>query len=345
MRSVSIRTIVVCLLAFGLGVGLRLALTGAPDGDAAFETATEQIMAAPITLVAPRERAPEAQAIVFGAFREVDRDMSEWKDTSPLSGVNRAAGREPAPVPDDLRALLRRAVEIGDMTEGAFDVTWAALWGVWDFKSPTPTLPDAEEIERRVRLVDYERVQIDDAEGTVYLPEEGIVLGLGGIAKGYALDLAAERLRDAGVSDFLISAAGQVMVGGQRGDRPWRIGVRDPRGAPDDYFAFIEITDTSLSTSGDYERFFFIDGVRYHHILDPRTGWPARGARGVTVICPDATLADALSTAMLILDPHEAIDLANGLDDVEVILVTENGQLLTSDGLDERLEVLRDPTP
>jgi thiamine biosynthesis lipoprotein len=306
---------------------------------------TADIMASPITVTAPEPVAREAAEVVFAVFREVDATMSEWKPTSPLSAVNEAAGRRAVAVPDDLRALIGRGVEIGRRTDGAFDVTWAALWGLWDFTADRPRVPDDEEIRRRVALVDFRRVVIDDVAGTVGLPEEGMLIGLGGIAKGHALDEAARALRRRGIDTFLLSAAGQMMVGGTRGDRPWRVGVRDPRGGPRDYFAFLELTDTSVSTSGDYERFFVQDGVRHHHVLDPRTGRPSRGVRSATVVSPEATLADALSTSLMILGVERGLAVAEAWEGVEALLVDDAGEVHVTSGLVGRLLTPGEPPP
>lgn len=293
----------------------------------AFGTFVEEIMATPITVTVPASAGRAAADIVFAVFHEVDDRMSEWKPTSPLSEVNKNAGVKPVEVPADLRDVVRRGLDISQLTLGAFDVTWAALWGLWDFKAADPRVPSDEAIAARVDLVDYHAVQIDDEAGTIYLPRKGMLIGLGGIAKGHALDQAAAALRKAGVSNFLISAGGQVYAGGTHGDRPWRVGIRDPRGPADDYFAFVDVRDASLSTSGDYERFFMLNGVRYHHILDPRTGRPTRGTRSVTVIAPDATLADALSTAFMVLGPEASLKLAQNLPDLGVVIVDTAGVL------------------
>jgi thiamine biosynthesis lipoprotein len=305
-----------------------------PASDQTYISLTREIMTTPITVMAPAEKAQQAAEIVFSVFRDVDERMSEWKPTSPLSVVNAKAGIEPVAVPNDLRAILRRGVELGELTDGAFDVTWAALWGLWDFKSETPRVPEDDEIATRIALINFRRIEIDDAAGTVFLPEENMMLGLGGIAKGHALDRAAAELRAAGIDSFLISAGGQMMLGGQRDDRPWRVGIRDPRGGIDGYFAYLELTDASVSTSGDYERFFILDGVRYHHILDPRTGWPARGLRSATVISADATLADALSTAFMILGRERALALIEELDGLEAVLVDADGSVHVTGGLE-----------
>ena len=218
----------------------------------------------------------EAAEEVFAVFRRIDAEMSEWKPTSPLSAVNRQAGGAAAPVPASCGAA-HRGVEIGELTDGAFDVTWAALWGLWDFKAAQPRVPEAAEIARRVALIDYRQVEIDDEAGTVRLPRAGMKIGLGGIAKGYAFERAAAVLDARGLGSYLLLAGGQVFARGRKGDRPWRVGIRDPRGGPDDSFASLDLTDASAPTSGDYESYFMLDGVRYHHILDQCTGMPSRG--------------------------------------------------------------------
>lgn len=304
---------------------------------------SELIMSTMVGVTLSDDVDEQAARDVFDVFRDVDARMSEWKDTSPLSEVNRAAGERPVAVPEDLRALIRRGMEIGELTDGAFDITWAALWGLWDFNAEQPRVPGEDEIARRVALIDGGRIEIDEKAGTVFLPEKGMVVGLGGIAKGYALDLAAEALRKRGVGSFLISAGGQMMVGGQKDDRPWRVGIRDPRKGPDDYFAYVELTDTSISTSGDYERYFILDGVRYHHILDPRTGRPARGLRSATVVSPDPTLADALSTALMILGRDRGLELVEKLEGVEAVLVDEEAVVHHTEGLERSLHVVRSP--
>ncbi len=323
-------------------------LDGADPGpDTAYETFEHQVMATTVRAVLPAgPRAQEDAETVFDVFDLVDERMSEWKASSPLSDVNRHAGDGPVAVPEDLRQVLHRGIEIGKLTDGAFDITWAALWGLWNFRAPEPHVPDPEEIARRVKLIDYRKVEIDDRAGTVRLPEKGMKLGLGGIAKGYALSRAAETLRDRGLESFMILGGGQVLAAGERregGGRPWRVGIRDPRGGPEDYFAVLDVVDQSVSTSGDYERYFLVDGVRYHHILDPRTGWPSKGLRSVTVISPDAVLADGLSTGIMVMGPEKGLALAERLEHVEAVLVDDHGKVEMTSGLRGRLKMLHAP--
>ncbi len=300
-----------------------------------------EVMATRFELRLPAGPDTEAAAAeVFAIFDDVDARLSEWKSTSPLSAVNREAGVTPVAVPDDLRAVVRRGIEVGAATDGAFDITWAALWGLWDFRAEQPAVPDHAEIQRRRALVDYTHVVVDDPAGTVFLDRVDMKLGLGGIAKGWALDRAAAALEARGIGRFLLSGGGQVSVRGS-----FRVGIRDPRGGPDDFFAILPIEDTSVSTSGDYERFFVIDGERYHHILNPRTGAPARGLRSVTAVSRDATLADAMSTAIFVLGVERGMALAERTDGLEAVLVDSDGGLHTTSGLRDQLEVVHPPRP
>lgn len=286
--------------------------------------------------------AAAAAADCFALFRRLDLELSEWKDGSPLAAVNRAAGVAPVAVPEELFGLVSRAVEIGRETEGAFDVSWAALWGLWDFRAARPVVPDRAAIAARRALVDYRRIVLDPAARTVYLPETGMKLGLGGIAKGYALGRAAALLGERGFADFLLVSGGQVYARGTRGGRPWQVGVRDPRGERDEIFATLPLAGGSLSTSADNESFFVVEGVRYHHILDPQTGWPAKGLRSATVLAADPTLADALSTAVLVLGRERGLAVAARLG-AGAIVVDEQGEVAMTPELAAVLTLLHSP--
>lgn len=268
--------------------------------------------------------------LVFQIFHDVDASMSEWRADSPLSKVNAAAGDHPVQVPSDVFVAVERALEVSELTSGAFDPTWAALWKLWDFQPVmirAPSVPTKIELDALLPLVNWEDVQMDEELQTIFLPEDGMALGLGGIAKGIALDLARDELRYRGVDNYMIVAGGQVLVGGTNEGLPWRVGIRNPVGAMDEYVAVLRVTDTCVSTSGDYEKYFEVDGTRYHHIIDPRTGYPASGTRSVTVVTPDATLADALSTALFVMGPDHAIQLVDNIPNVEAVIIDSNGQM------------------
>ena len=289
------------------------------------------------------EAAQGEAAGVFDVFAQVEQEINEWKPGTPLATVNEAAGGEAVVVPASLLDALERGLELGRLTDGAFDVTWAALWGLWDFKAEIPTPPDPAEIDRRRALVDYRAVAVDRTASTVSLPKAGMKIGLGGIAKGWALDRASAGLRERGVRDFLLTAGGQVYAGGTKEGAPWRVGIRDPRGKADDYFAVLSVQDGSVSTSGDYERCFVSDGVLYHHILDPRTGRPARGLRSATVLAKEATVADALSTAVMILGQQRGLQIVESLPGVEALVVDEQGAWATSSGLRGLVDLVHAP--
>ncbi len=298
-----------------------------------------------VVLLEEGDRVDENAGRVFEIFEDVDRTMSEWKDTSPLSQVNRQAGEGPVVLAPSLLAVLERSILIAEQTNGAFDPTWAALWGLWNFRSASPELPKDKEIQAAIAAVDWRKLRVDSSDGTAQLLQRGMKVGLGGIVKGYALDRSAEELRSHGVANFVISTGGQVYASGLREGHPWRVGIRDPRGSEEDFFTLLEVSNKSVSTSGDYERFFMKDGVRYHHILDPRTGRPARGLRSATVVSSDATLADALSTALMVLGPEEGLALATRWDGVEAVLVDARGAVLVTPGLEQTLIRVHPPHP
>lgn len=275
----------------------------------------------------------EDQQLVLEIFHDVDSLMSEWKSDSPLSKVNNAAGNHSVRVSTEVFDVVSRALAIAEMTNGAFDPTWAALWSVWDFERPT--LPTAENVRTLLPLVNWEFVQLEDQ--SVYLPEKGMALGLGGIAKGIALDRVRKALLQRQIESFMIVVGGQVLVQGTNGETAWKIGIRKPDGAADEYIAILNVADTCVSTSGDYEKYFEVDGTRYHHIIDPRTGFPARGTRSVTVITPDATLADALSTALFVMGAEEGMNLVNALQEVEAVIIDSEGIIHLSNDISSRL--------
>jgi len=339
-RAALVRRATLGLAALALLVVVLVASDGEEDGFVSF---AGEAMATRWELLLPAgaesERAAEECLALYAAL---DRELSEWREGSPLSAVNHAAGVAPVAVPEELFRLVERSVELGRATEGAFDVSWAALWGLWDFRAKEPRLPDPRQVAERLARVDFRRIVLDPAARTILLPESGMKLGLGAIGKGYALDRAAALLEARGYRDLLLVGGGQVLARGRRGERPWRIGVRDPRGGPRDLVARIDVSGQSLSTSADNESYFEIDGVRYHHVLDPRTGWPAKGLRSATVVHPDATLADALSTALLVLGRERGLEVAGELG-AEALVIDAEGDLAFTPGLAARLELLAPP--
>jgi FAD:protein FMN transferase len=282
---------------------------------------------------------------VFREFDRLDALMSVWRPGSDVERINDVAGKRPVLASADVRAVLRDARQVSDWTAGKFDVTFGALSGLWRFDhDQNNRIPDAGDVRARLPLIDYKRIEIDDEAGTVFLMRPGMRIHLGGIGKGYAIDRAADLLRARGIRDFMIQSGGDLYVGGHRDDRPWRVAIRDPRGPVDRAVATLDLSDGTFSTSGDYERFFLNGGRRYHHILDPDLGEPARGCRSVTIVTDRATIADGLSTGVFVLGPAEGMALLERLPNVEGVIVTANNELLVSSGLKDRLVVLQSPT-
>lgn len=281
----------------------------------------------------------------FAEFDRIDKAMTVWAPDSEISRINAAAGTKKAvAVSDETLHLLERAVEASRVTGGTFDITVGSFWGVWKFDEDNDgTIPGKEAVEERRKLVNYKDIVIDAKKKTVRLKRKGQQITLGGIAKGYAVDRAVKILRDAGLVDFIVQAGGDMYVSGRRGDRKWRVGIRDPRGDRDDFFAVAEVEDMTFSTSGDYERFVIKDGVRYHHILDPATGYPAMKCRSVTVMAKDATTADELSKGFFVLGPEQGMALVEKLPDVEAVIVGSDNKVTISSGLEGKVTILHAP--
>lgn len=295
---------------------------------------------------ADQARAIEAFSDVFAEFDRLDALLSVWKAGSDVLRINEAAGRGPVRVSADTREAVKAALDVSRLTAGKFDITFGALADIWKFDHDQDNrVPSASEIGARLPLVDYRAVQVDEASETVSISKPGARVHLGGIGKGYAVDRGVAILRSHGLHDFMIQAGGDLFVAGRPGDQPWTLGINDPRGTPADSFATIELRDRTLSTSGDYERAFVKDGQRYHHLIDPDTGAPARTAVSVSIVAKTAALADGLSTGVFILGPDRGLALVEQLPDVEAVIVTAGNDVLISSGLQGRVRILHLPTP
>lgn len=281
---------------------------------------------------------------VFDEFDRLDRLMSVWREGSDVLRINAAAGISPVKVADDVRSVLHTSIQVSEWTGGKFDVTFGALSDLWRFdQDQDNVVPSPEAVRARLPLIDYRAIDIDDAHGTVMLKRKGMRIHLGGIGKGYALERSVAILRESGLKDFLIKAGGDMYVGGLHGGRPWRLGIADPRGAHEP-FAQVELTDATFSTSGDYERFFFKDGRRYHHIIDPSTGEPAGGCRSVTIVADSPLLADGLSTGVFLLGPRAGLELIERLPRVAGVIVSSSNEVLVSSRLRGRISERAPPT-
>ncbi|MDB4958216.1 MAG: ApbE family lipoprotein [Myxococcales bacterium] len=294
--------------------------------------------------------AAKAAADVFAEMKRLDQEMTTWTTTSEVSKINAAAGGKPVPVSEETYAVIERAVDISKRSSGVFDITVQAFHGLWKFDEDMDgTLPDPAEVKKRLKMIGWKDIVLDKKKKTVFLKRKGMAITLGGIAKGYAVDKCVELIKAKGFTDFMVQAGGDMYIAGKKDKDPWIVGIRDPR-SPSDHpamFATAPIENHSFSTSGDYERGFVKNGVRYHHILDPRTGQPATASRSVTIRAKDAFTADAWSKVMFIYGPKKGLELikANKLEDFDVVWIDDKNEIHMTDGITKDLKKLKDPTP
>ena len=291
---------------------------------------------------------------VDAAVREIERldaMLTTWQPGSEVSRVNALAGTgEATLVSAETFEILERSVWIARETKGAFDITVGAFKGLWKFDQDNDgTLPKRRDVLARLPLVDYRGIVLDAERRTARLALSGQSITLGGIAKGLIVDRAVAKLREAGLADFLVQAGGDLYAAGRHGDRPWRVGIQDPRAATDGRgtdtsFAMLSLGDAAFNTSGDYERFVIKDGRRYHHILDPKTGYPVAHTRSVTVLAPTSFLADTLDTAVFVLGAEEGMKLIESQPGVEAVIVDAQNRVHVSRGLEAQLTRIRPPT-
>jgi thiamine biosynthesis lipoprotein len=307
------------------------------------------------TIAALHEDRAVVEQAVGSALAEIarlDALLTTWTDSSEVSRINAAAGSgEGIPVSPETFEVLDRSIWIARASEGAFDITIGAFKGLWKFDEDNDgSVPRRADVLARLPLVDYESLVLDPSRRTARLARRGQSITLGGIAKGLIVDRAVGKLRESGLRDFLVQAGGDMYAAGRHGDRPWRVGIQDPRAgsarerSTDTSFAMLSLENSAFNTSGDYERFVIQHGRRYHHIIDPRTGYPVTHTRSVTVLAPTSFLADTLDTAVFVLGAEKGMKLIASVPGVEVVIVDAKNQLHLSPGLQGRLQVIRSPT-
>lgn len=304
-------------------------------------------MATVVVLMAYAADEAAIKAAFDKAFDEIERLdalMSSRRPSSLVLALNQAAGAAPIPLRPEVVEVLGVGLEMAQETNGAFDVSWAALRPLWRFDdtSATRVVPTAEAIAQVLPLVNWRKITLDRAAGTAALTTPQMAIDLGGLARGYAADRALAVLHAAGLRNCLVYVGGDIVASGSKGSLPWVVGIQDPRGPG--YFATMAARDVAVVTSGDYERYFEAGGKRYHHILDPRTGYPATGVRSVTVIAPNGTRADALATALFVQGVRAALQYAEAHDGVEVLLVDDRNQIHLSPGLKQAITIHRSPS-
>ena len=312
----------------------------------------ERAMGTSVDIIAYTNEAVDLEqthSAIDRALAEIDQleaELSEWRDSSDVSRINQSGGTWVSVSPETLD-VIEKALWVGRESRGSFDITFNSMGDLWKFGTAAdakPEPPAPEEVRRHRALIDYRRVEFD-AEGSRVRIPQGRKIGLGGIAKGYIVDRAVGVLRAAGLRSFLVQAGGDLFAAGRKPDGThWSAGIRDPRGSEGDSFATLELEDHAFSTAGDYARSYVVGGKRYHHIIDPRTGYPSVASRSVTIYAPDAFTADMIDDAVFILGPEKGLDFVSGLDGVGAVIVDARNRVWVSPVLEGKVLIHKQPT-
>ena len=294
---------------------------------------SEGIMGTPINVELWSRSEPLAKTCtqkVMQEMRRIDNLMSPFKAGSELAIINANASQHAVKIGSELFALIERAIALSTLSDGAFDITFASIGYQYDYRRGKK--PTDQQIAAELDRINYRHIILDKEKSTIRFAKQGVRIDLGGIAKGYAVDNGIRILRDCGIKRALISAGGDSRIMGDHKGRPWMTGIRDPR-KKDRSIIVIPLSDTAISTSGDYERYFIKDGVRYHHILSPETGKSVTSTRSVTVLGPDAVTTDGLSTTLFVLGPVKGLALAERLEGIDAVIIDATGKIYYSSGL------------
>ncbi len=294
-----------------------------------------------ITVVSRSE--DQAQKTINASFDELDRLaalLNFYSDTSEISMINRQAGEKPVKVSRDTLDIIEKAVYVSEMTDGAFDITVGPLVKLWDIQKKI--IPDKESIKEKLKLVGYKNIVIDKTASTVFIKQKGAQIDLGGIIKGYAVDKVVAVLHKNGITSGVVAVGGEIRLLGMKPDgTSWEVGVQNPRpkDSDDQVFATLQLSNKALSTSGDYIRYFEKNGVRYHHLLDPKTGYPSPQCGSATIIADDNTTTDGFSK-LFILGPEKGLAVAKKLG-FDVLFIDCKGKIVMSDGLKDKIRFAR----
>jgi thiamine biosynthesis lipoprotein len=270
----------------------------------------------------------------YRKISELEKLFSSYQPLSNVSQISLGAGKGPVSADSRVVEVALIAKHVAELSGGAFDPTIGSLAGLWGFSGEKGYVPTAKELAEMLPRVDFNKIIINEEASTIELTERGVAFNMGGIAKGYIIGEAVKVLQEQGVTRAIIKAGGDLfaynLTGKER--RPFKIGIRDPRGTETELIGEVYLGSGAVATSGDYERFFMLDSVRYHHILDPKTGLPAMKSRSATIVTTDPTLADALSTSVFVLGPVKGMELIESMEKVEGVVVGPNGKITTSSG-------------
>jgi thiamine biosynthesis lipoprotein len=276
------------------------------------------------------------------AFHEIERLealFSSYRNNSDISRINAAAGKRPVKVDPEVASVIERSLEIARISGGAFDPTVGVLGRIWNFSGDKKMeIPSRDEVGGLLELVSFEAINVDSENSTVKFDREGLQINLGGIAKGYIVGKAVEVLKKRGIKRGIVKAGGDMVVFDTENGEPFKLGIQHPRD-PSMIVGEISFSNKAVATSGDYERYMIKDGIWYHHILDPSTGFPARKSQAVTIVAEDPTITDALSTAVFVMGPKKGMALIESLDGAEGLIIDAMGSITISSGLKDILVI------
>lgn len=267
---------------------------------------------------------------VFNEMRRIDFLMSPYKKDSEISLINNRATKQQVKISSELFNLIEKSINISTLSNGAFDITFASVGYMYDYRKKQK--PTKKEISERLKSINYKKIQLDHKNQTIFFNQANTRIDLGGIAKGHAVDNAIKLLQQQGIKQAMVSAGGDTRIIGDKNGRPWYVGIRHPRNK-NESAVVLPLSQTAISTSGDYERYFIKDNIRHHHIIKPSTGESARELRSVSILGTDSTTCDALSTTVFILGLKAGMKLVASLPDIEAIIIDNKGQIHYSNGL------------
>ncbi|MEZ7500242.1 FAD:protein FMN transferase [Flavobacterium sp. Arc3] len=298
---------------------------------------TLSMLGSPFEMIVEAKDIPQADTYIDMAVAEVSRVenlISDWIPTTPISEVNRNAGIKPVKVPQEVFDLVQRSIKISELTSGAFDISYASMDKIWKFDGSMTKMPSPEEIKKSVEKVGYKNIILDAKNSTIFLKNPGMKLGLGGIGQGFIADKIKALLVSKGVVAGIVNISGDINTWGkQLNGEKWKVGIKNPLNK-DKIFATFPLEDSAVETSGSYEKYVTFNGIRYSHIIDTRTGYPASGVISVTVFAKSTEFADALATGVFVMGVDVGLDLVNQLPGIGCIYVDDKGKIFASKNID-----------
>ncbi|MEN9980821.1 MAG: hypothetical protein RL542_608 [Bacteroidota bacterium] len=295
------------------------------------------LLTSPFEMTVVSKDTVEANQYIDLAIAEVKRVenlVSDWKPETQISHVNQNAGIQPVKVDDEVFQLVKRSIKISKLTDGAFDISYASMDKIWKFDGSMKEMPTAEAIKKSVEKVGFQKIILDEKEKTIFLRDKGMKLGLGGIAQSFIADNIRDLLKSKGCTSGIANVSGDIAAWGKQPDgKPWTIGIINPMNK-NKIFATFPLVDSSVETSGTYEKYVVFDGIQYSHIINPKTGYPAQGIVSVTVFAKQTEIADGLAKGVFLFGVEAGLNLVNQLKGIECIIVDSKGKIYSSKGID-----------